>query len=93
MITADTITDEQIRELRMASVAEADKTTGRLCNDALNEGRFPRLKAEARVARIRLAEILNARIAARRCPRCQSLCDHATWDGINCPWCARQAVL
>jgi hypothetical protein len=63
MLTADTITDEQIRELRESSVAIADKATARLCNDALNEGHFPRLKASARVARIRLASILNARSA------------------------------
>lgn len=38
-------------------------------------------------ARARCAEILNARIAARRCFRCGALCDHEAWDGINCPWC------
>ncbi len=25
----------------------------------------------------------------RRCPMCESLCDHAAWDGVHCPWCPK----
>ena len=61
MITADTITDEQIREL-LASVQKHDdgtiarRETMRMCRWALERGHVQRYAARAR-----LAEILNAR--------------------------------
>lgn len=69
MITADTITDEQIRELRDAAYqriervrvlvdTKADRETHALCESALNEMCHPPRRREARA---RLAEILNAR--------------------------------
>jgi hypothetical protein len=86
MITADTITDEQLREAwdwltesltacEVASRAAAGKQTRFLTPEHLAW------------CRARCAEILNARIESRRCAKCGALCDHATWDGTNCPWC------
>ncbi len=69
MITADTITDEQIRELR-ESLVKGDTHTELLCNQALGIAMtLGTLKPGAnavvnkRTARARCAELLNARAA------------------------------
>lgn len=72
ILTADTITDEQIVELRNATIIEARDLTGarrvitqgitQTCADALTGGRGYS-RAKRRKARARCAEILNARAA------------------------------
>jgi hypothetical protein len=61
MLTADTITDEQIRELQAEARAEFDVRTMRECGLALDP--FWDLWPKCRAARARCAEILNARAA------------------------------
>ena len=67
-LTADTITDEQIRELKERAVAVRDDETYDICNRALrpldrDAARVygDRYVVNARKARARCAEILNAR--------------------------------
>jgi hypothetical protein len=70
MITADTITDEQIRELRRVVVDDPGTSsmvtddTCNLCSQALDDGRLPH--RIIRAARARYAEILNERRALGR---------------------------
>lgn len=59
MITADNITDEQIRELRDATDPKLDPMTRAVCDAALVYG-----KRFGRGQRARCAEILNARAAS-----------------------------
>ena len=64
MITDETITDEQIRELRVEAVTAWNFEIHRACKTALGErfwwGEVPS-EAARRRARARCAEILNAR--------------------------------
>ena len=60
MLTADTITDEQIKALRDRALLGGDYSTAQSCTDArLHDSRRVRSAARARCA-----EILNARAAA-----------------------------
>ena len=62
MITADTITDEQIRELRNTQ-SPLTGNCGYLCSLALGEN--VHLEIPQWAARARCAEILNARAAVK----------------------------
>lgn len=68
-LTADTITDEQIRELRREIVNDTDISSSatdvacKLCAIALDDGKFPH--RTIRDARATCAEILNARAEVR----------------------------
>jgi hypothetical protein len=101
VITAETITDEQIRDIRRNALVTSPRFVDedrviRAATNALGESRwFAGVDCriphghEARYVReawARCAEILNAQ-ESRRCPKCGALCDHAAWDGIHCPWC------
>jgi hypothetical protein len=61
VITADTITDEEIVDLRNASVRSGDYATARRCDDALSSTTARYDPGGHRAARARIAEILNAR--------------------------------
>lgn len=95
MITADTITDEQIGQLlRLGEDGEADAALRALRNPrrffnglGVGDSHMADQAERQRKARAQCARLLNARIAERRCRECMSACDHSTWDGLNCPWC------
>lgn len=94
-LTADNITDEQITELlRLGEDNEAEaalralRKPRRFFNGlGVGDEHMARQAEDQRKARAWCASILNVRIAERRCRDCGALCDHATWDGLNCPWC------
>lgn len=75
VITADTITDEQIRELRssLREAGHSDTTYTHECDWALSRGNglapdssiIDGLNARRNVARARCAQILNAREASK----------------------------
>ena len=67
MITGDTITDEQIRELRDAGLREGNYDLVSYCHQALPPRGKPRRSKNRDQARARCAEILNAR-AAKEAP-------------------------
>ncbi len=65
VITADSITDEQVVALHNASLSEHDFETARVCDDALKlSARYA--PDERRHARARCAAILRARQAASK---------------------------
>ena len=61
MLTARTITDEQILRLRDQAFAYGNQDTVRLCNFALLAPGGVGMKHEYEAARARCAEILNTR--------------------------------
>ena len=66
-LTADTITDEQIRELRSRARREEDMLTVAICNIAIDPRKWELIGNNDRdVARARCAEILNARSIIER---------------------------
>ena len=64
-VTADTITDEQIRELHAIAYRSGDYDTGYLCSDALAKG-VANIAKRRKAARARCAEIINARLAVKQ---------------------------
>lgn len=112
-VTADSITDEQIREWESDVCEHGTNTEKREAVDLATVALGPVARAadfaafsvvlegpgreemardanrKRRAARARCADIWNARhaIEKRRCNECGALCDHSTWDGVNCPWC------
>lgn len=108
MITADTITDEQIRELRKVAAKERsdpdhpnfDRSHGLFgagpvipaCWDALNGRLHPRTRLAARA---RCAEILNARgrsVAPQAIPPGHSIADHKIAVLDDAKWNAMEYV-
>ena len=91
MITAETITHEQIGAVWRLAFAPAQGVHGNpdlahASKVALNaHGDFTTTEQQA--ARAQCAAILN-----RRCSACGALCDHAAWNGIDCPWCPSGAL-
>jgi hypothetical protein len=81
VITADTITDEQVKSVWALG---GNLITGRQLMDALSEplpsGEYP-TPTEVREARARCAEILNARVPKLTCSRCSEPV-HTTHDHL-----------
>lgn len=84
MLTADTITESHVRRVW---TEHPNAITGLEMMAALNEPHIAGVAwtdEEVREAREKCCAILN-----RRCAKCGSLCDHASWNGADCPWCLK----
>lgn len=94
-LTSETITDAQLVELlRLGEDSEAEaalralREPRRFFNGlGVGDEHMARQAEDRRKARAWCASLLNVRIVERRCRECGALCDHASWDGLNCPWC------